>query len=337
MTPVREALEALRHADIDMSMLLSEIANDEMRASVRKTLGMIDRARKALSAAPGEPCAVKPLKWRDHRPDSFPEPAWSAQTPFGFYNIEEVCASDSPAYVVRLHAHHFIADKDGLDEAKDAAQADYEQRIRSALVTTPQPAAGWDEAIEAAAKWHESEAAHAKVIYSEMDRYSDDHEERAGWRSYKDKEDRHLAYAAHIRSLRREAPAPAEGVVERVLSELRDRRLLNDVDDDLHREIAIALIKAAEPILAPAECNCDDPDCPKRHWSLTLRQAYENAIARLREAEAGLRSWEITAKRISEEETRQSTCDQCPKCGGDCSAANPPVYDCPMVGCNKDF
>jgi hypothetical protein len=40
---------------------------------------------------------VKPLEWRDHRPDSFPEPAWSAQTPFGFYNIEEVCASDSPA------------------------------------------------------------------------------------------------------------------------------------------------------------------------------------------------------------------------------------------------
>lgn len=29
--------------------------------------------------------------------------------------------------------------------------------------------------------------------------------------------------------------------------------------------------------------------------------------------------------------------EQCPKCGGDCSAANPPVYDCPMVGCNKDF
>ena len=86
------------------------------------------------SAAPGEPCAVKPLEWRDHRPDSFPEPAWSAQTPFGFYNIEEVSASDSPAYVVRLHAHHFVADKDGLDEAKAAAQADYEQRIKSALV-----------------------------------------------------------------------------------------------------------------------------------------------------------------------------------------------------------
>jgi hypothetical protein len=80
---------------------------------------------------------VKPLVWRDHRPDSFPEPAWSAQTSFGFYNIEEVSASDSPAYVVRLHAHHFVADKDSLDEAKAAAQADYEARIRSALVSAP--------------------------------------------------------------------------------------------------------------------------------------------------------------------------------------------------------
>jgi hypothetical protein len=77
---------------------------------------------------------VKPLEWRDHRPDSFPEPAWSAETPFGFYHIEEVSASDSPAYVVRLHAHHFIADKDSLDDAQAAAQADYEQRIRSVLV-----------------------------------------------------------------------------------------------------------------------------------------------------------------------------------------------------------
>jgi hypothetical protein len=81
--------------------------------------------------------AIKPLVWRDHRPDSFPEPAWSAQTPFGFYNIEEVSASDSPAYVVRLHAHHFIADKDSLEEAKAAAQADYEARIKSALVEVP--------------------------------------------------------------------------------------------------------------------------------------------------------------------------------------------------------
>jgi hypothetical protein len=55
--------------------------------------------------------------------------------------------------VVRLHAHHFIADKDGLDEAKAAAQADYEARIRSALLeqpATPSYAAGFEACREAA-------------------------------------------------------------------------------------------------------------------------------------------------------------------------------------------
>lgn len=93
-----------------------------------------------LAAQSPEPVTVKPLVWVDHRPDSFPEPAWSAQTPFGFYNIEEVSASDCPAYVVRLHAHRFVADKDSLDDAKAAAQADYEARIRSALVNAPMSA-----------------------------------------------------------------------------------------------------------------------------------------------------------------------------------------------------
>lgn len=95
----------------------------------------LDSLRRLASSDSG--VKVKPLVWRDHRPDSFPEPAWSAQTSFGFYNIEEVSASDSPAYVVRLHAHHFVADKDSLDEAKAAAQADYEARIKSALVEVP--------------------------------------------------------------------------------------------------------------------------------------------------------------------------------------------------------
>lgn len=29
--------------------------------------------------------AIKPLVWRDHRPDSFPEPAWSALWEQGVY------------------------------------------------------------------------------------------------------------------------------------------------------------------------------------------------------------------------------------------------------------
>lgn len=112
----------------------------------------LDSLRRLASSDSG--VKVKPLVWRDHRPDSFPEPAWSAQTSFGFYNIEEVSASDSPAYVVRLHAHHFVADKDSLDDAKAAAQADYEARIRSALETgwhlAPAHATSGDGVIEAA-------------------------------------------------------------------------------------------------------------------------------------------------------------------------------------------
>lgn len=37
------------------------------------------------------------------------------------------------------------------------------------------------------------------------------------------------------------------------------------------------------------------------------------------------------------EDAEDIASEQCPKCGGDCSDANPPVYNCPMVGCNKDF
>ena len=109
---------------------------DELDADLKCAIAV---GRMAAASQPNSGCdvRVKPLEWRDHRPDSFPEPAWSAQTPFGFYNIEEVSASDSPAYVVRLHAHHFIADKDSLEEAKATAQADYEQRIRSVLQDSP--------------------------------------------------------------------------------------------------------------------------------------------------------------------------------------------------------
>lgn len=87
--------------------------------------------------------SVKPLEWFEH-PNAFPAPMWSAQTGFGFYNIEEVSASDTPAYEVRLHAHHLVAVKDSLEEAKEASQADYETRIRSAL-EAPAPVKGETE------------------------------------------------------------------------------------------------------------------------------------------------------------------------------------------------
>jgi hypothetical protein len=95
---------------------------------------------KALEAAPP---AVKPLEWYPD-PCAFPHPVWGAQSSFGRYTIEEVSASDSPAYEVRYTPHHLVAIEDGLESAKAAAQADYEQRIRSALTHPPVPQAGAD-------------------------------------------------------------------------------------------------------------------------------------------------------------------------------------------------
>lgn len=70
-----------------------------------------------------------------------------------------------------------------------------------------------------------------------------------------------------------------------------DRNDARSAADDVRAVIA-RLEAQAEPIVAPAECDssCDDPECPYSHKPLTLRQAYENAVTRLRSAEAALRA-----------------------------------------------
>lgn len=95
------------------------------------TLHQLLRALSCLAGEGWRP-KVKPLDWRDHRGHTFPD-TWTAKTPCGVYEIEERSGSDSPFYVVTGPLHAFIADKDGLPEAKADAQADYERRILSAL------------------------------------------------------------------------------------------------------------------------------------------------------------------------------------------------------------
>lgn len=136
----REAFSALNAAIDIFDTLYNDPQSSELPRWHELAEYWKDRAEKAEASttpAPGavaEPVKVKPLEWQDHQPNSFPYPEWSAQTPFGIYSIEAVSASDSPRYEVRLNASRLIADRDGLPEAKEAAQSDYEQRIRSALV-----------------------------------------------------------------------------------------------------------------------------------------------------------------------------------------------------------
>ena len=69
-----------------------------------------------------------------------------------------------------------------------------------------------------------------------------------------------------------------------------------DMMHDIMR--AVFAMPTVEPdIVAPPECNCDDPDCPARHEPLTLRQAYDNCLERLRQAEDALR--EIHSRRLT--------------------------------------
>ena len=85
----------------------------------------------AENATAGVPVA-RGLVWRDLRPNAFPD-MWCATSACGVYDIEEHSASDSPVYVALGPHYAFIANKDSLDEAKLAAQADYDARILSAL------------------------------------------------------------------------------------------------------------------------------------------------------------------------------------------------------------
>ena len=102
-------------------------------------------AKRILQAVQPVPVVkIKPLEWRDHRGHTFPD-TWTALTPCGVFEIEERSAGDSPAYFATGPMYAFIADKDSLEEAKAAAQADYERRIRSALTATP-PASEKDPA-----------------------------------------------------------------------------------------------------------------------------------------------------------------------------------------------
>ena len=82
---------------------------------------------------------VKALEWRaieERRSDEDPSAEetgdFEAESPVGEYYIEAGFGSDSFVWSVSFRGD-FISDWDDLDTAKAAAQADYENRIRSAM------------------------------------------------------------------------------------------------------------------------------------------------------------------------------------------------------------
>ena len=115
----------------DMFGLLQNIRSDVM--AIR------DSALAALDAE--TEVKVRELEWEEvtaARSDADPHREhtgdYEAVSPIGVYYIEQYFGSDSYGWRVTLHGSDDVADKDDPEDAKAAAQADYERRIRSALV-----------------------------------------------------------------------------------------------------------------------------------------------------------------------------------------------------------
>ncbi|MCZ4501004.1 MAG: hypothetical protein JWQ74_3559 [Marmoricola sp.] len=85
---------------------------------------------------------VKPLEWFEG--NSFPaEKCWTASSALGVYTIDQEFGSDAYDFVV-YRVSSLIGNFEGLPEAKAIAQADYEARIRSALLP-PVPVNSYEE------------------------------------------------------------------------------------------------------------------------------------------------------------------------------------------------
>jgi len=108
------------------------------------TFGLLERAiLDALSASKpneAESKPVAPLEWTEltsPREDGPGEPNGDleAETPFGFYEIEMVAHNDGVVWGLTfgVEEEYIGGDHASPDEAKAAAQADYESRILSAL------------------------------------------------------------------------------------------------------------------------------------------------------------------------------------------------------------
>lgn len=99
---------------------------------IHKMLRECEVIAQALRTAV-KPVAIKALEWKFFR-DGFP-PYWYADVLFGSYLIEETDQGGVPGYSLFCPWFRLEIEFEALDYAKAAAQADFEQRIRSALAT----------------------------------------------------------------------------------------------------------------------------------------------------------------------------------------------------------
>lgn len=150
--PAEDSLVLVRR-----DMLASACAAIRLKKDAPKTIEYLRSVMFALAPASGrvDAVAVKALEWRaierarlDEDPSTEETGDYEATSPFGEYFIECGFGSDSYVWSVSF-CGDFVIDKDDPEAAKAAVQADYEQRIRSAL--SPAATSGSEAGGEAVA------------------------------------------------------------------------------------------------------------------------------------------------------------------------------------------
>ena len=144
-------IDKVRELEAEVARLIRENAvlgsdGSAARKSAAKNLARAEAAEARLAP---DGVAVKALEWRDTA--LIRSHAWLivavAKTPFGDYGIEKNESGDFSVTLtgqVLLNTHPTTK-----EDAKAAAQADFDQRIRSALYTHPASDTALREALEA--------------------------------------------------------------------------------------------------------------------------------------------------------------------------------------------
>ncbi|MER8967690.1 hypothetical protein NKI25_18545 [Mesorhizobium sp. M0808] len=132
-TPTQDVLDGIT---ADIELLRMAVEADDPKAELMIRLDDVRSAISSLSAtltksSPVEAVAVKGLEWRE---EPIP-PAWEclASTGVGLYCIP----LGRDVFELRFRDQCTLGEFDTLEAAKAAAQADFESRIRAALVATP--------------------------------------------------------------------------------------------------------------------------------------------------------------------------------------------------------
>ena len=115
--------------ELDEKALEAAVATTPFGPVAREAIGNAIRAY--LASTTSEPVAVKALEWRDEPVP--PSREWLAASSVGLYCIP----GGQSVFFLRFRDKETLGTFDTLGEAKAAAQADYETRIRSALTIPP--------------------------------------------------------------------------------------------------------------------------------------------------------------------------------------------------------